>query len=73
MDGMCEILQEREGWGTLKALSPLGRLLPAATLRERQRALAVGCRRGFGVWLLQPQSHFLLCQHDTIELSIREM
>ena len=39
------ILQEREGWGTLKALSPLGRLF-AATLRERQRALAVGCRRG---------------------------
>ena len=44
----CEIklLQERDGWGTLKALSLLGRLLPAATLRERQRASAVGCRRG---------------------------
>ena len=32
------IFTKREGWGTLKALSPLGRL--------RQRALVVGCRRG---------------------------
>ena len=45
-------LQEREGWGTLKALSPLGRL--------RQRALAMGCRRGSRVAEAATESFFAL-------------